>query len=298
MQRLRRPSTLALGGLLAGAVAVVVLAIAGLDFLGTLAGAALAVTALAVVVVGGLRPIAAAQRAVLRGERQRDARDRARHARTRRGVDRAERRLFAQLEAMGWLRELLALEHPLPATRHWAASPDLLVELVRIIDRSRPLSVVELGSGVSTIVMAARLKAMGQGRLVALEHEASYAEETRQNLALQGLDDVATVLDAPLADVRVGEAEWRWYSLPEEGLPSSIELLLVDGPPGDTGPLARYPALPQLAPRLAPGATIVMDDADRPDEREAARRWQAERPGLSLRHLPLESGAFVLRLPD
>jgi predicted O-methyltransferase YrrM len=298
-RRLRRPTTLSLVALLAGAAAAAVLAVAGVDLVALLLGAATAAAAIAIVVVVGLRPIASAQRGALRGERQRDARDRARHARTRRAVDRAERRLFSQLEALGWLRDLLSLEHPLPPTRHWAASPDLLVELLRIIDRGRPTTVLELGSGVSTIVMAARLEAVGGGRLVALEHDPAYAAETRRNLALHGLDGVATVLDAPLSTLRVGEEEWSWYTLPEEGLPApaSVDLLLVDGPPGATGHLARYPALPLLAPRLAPGATIVVDDADRPDEREMARRWQSERPGLSLQHLPLESGAFVLRLP-
>jgi predicted O-methyltransferase YrrM len=277
-----------------------------LDLPGVILGAAVAGGVIAAVAGGAaalmalrkLRSIGRAQRAIIRSEHQRDARERARHARTRRAVDRAELRLFVQLEALGWLRDALALEHPLPPTRPWAVAPDLLLELVRIIDRSRPTSVLELGSGVSTIVMAARLKALGQGRLVALEHEPRFAEETRRNLALQGLEGVARVLDSPLGKVRIGKGDWRWYQLPAEGLPASVELLLVDGPPGATGPLARYPALPQLAPRLAPGATIVLDDADRPDERETTRRWQAERPGLSVQHLPLESGAVVLRLPD
>ncbi|MGD6699309.1 hypothetical protein VWV08_22305, partial [Xanthomonas citri pv. citri] len=59
-----------------------------------------------------------------------------------------------------------------------------------------------------------------------------------------------------------------------------IELLLVDGPPRASGPRARYPALPLLGTRLAPGARIVLDDVDRTEEQEAADAWLAETPGL------------------
>ena len=36
---------------------------------------------------------------------------------------------------------------------------------------------------------------------------------------------------------------------------------------------SRYPALPALEPRLAPGAIVVLDDATRPGEREILERW-------------------------
>ena len=54
-----------------------------------------------------------------------------------------------------------------------------------------------------------------------------------------------------------------------------IDLLLVDGPPGygEGMERSRYPALPALEPRLAPGAMVVLDDASRPGEREIIERW-------------------------
>ena len=107
---------------------------------------------------------------------------------------------------------------------------------------------------------------------------------------------MASVVDAPLADVSVGAATWSWYGL-AAGVPGVIDALFVDGPPGDTGSLARYPALPLLRERLAPGATIFVDDGDRPDEREMVRRWQAEVDGLQAAHLPLVKGAWLLTMP-
>lgn len=215
--------------------------------------------------------------------------------RTAEAIEAAERRLFSQLEALDWLREELRLDHPLPPTRGFAAAPDALVELVRLVDQVSPEQVVELGSGVSTIVLARRLQQVGRGRLTALEHLPEHAERTRAELARQGLLDVAEVVDAPLVDVSLGDASWRWYVT--ERVPGTIDLLFVDGPPSGTGPLARYPALPMLRERLTPGSVILVDDGDRPDERQVVERWQAEVPGLQATHLALTKGAWLLGLP-
>jgi predicted O-methyltransferase YrrM len=284
------------GILLAALAAVAVLVLAGLDLLALVMGAAVAIGALLVIVRVLSRSVERERRIGRRRERGLERTAKAAQKRLREHVTATERRLFAQVEAMGWLQQQLGLRHPLPPTRGWAASPDLLVELVRLIDETRPERVLELGSGVSTVVMAARLRSTGRGTLTALEHDPSYAAGTRRELELQGLDDVATVLEAPLTRVRVGETEWTWYDLPE-GLSPGVGLLLVDGPPGTTGSLARYPALPLLAGRLAPGAILVLDDAARPDEQEIVKRWQAERPDLEVRSLTSESGAALLVLP-
>ncbi len=211
-------------------------------------------------------------------------------------VDAAELRLYQQLEALDWLQAELQLAHPLPPARGWAAAPDALAELVHLVDRARPAQVVELGSGVSTIVIARRLQQLGHGRLVALDHLPAFASQTRAELARQGLAEVATVVDAPLVDVRIDAETWRWYALGAD-VPARIDALFVDGPPGTMGPLARYPALPLLRDRLTPGAIVFVDDGDRADEQEIVRRWQAQDDGLEARHLPLSKGAWLLTVP-
>ena len=74
-------------------------------------------------------------------------------------------------------------------------------------------------------------------------------------------------------------------------------MLLVDGPVGALGPQARYPALPLLRERLLPGAVVLLDDADRPEEQEVLARWQADWPELSSAMLRLEKGAARLVVP-
>ena len=52
-----------------------------------------------------------------------------------------------------------------------------------------------------------------------------------------------------------------------------LDLLVIDGPPWTLHPLTRGSA-ESVFSRLAPGATIMLDDAARPGERIVARRWR------------------------
>jgi predicted O-methyltransferase YrrM len=205
-------------------------------------------------------------------------------------------RLYGQLEALAAIRDTLDGRLALPSTRDWAASADLLRELITVVLARRPRVVVETGSGTSTVIIAACLQRLGGGHLWSLEHLPRFAGETRAMLEARGLADWATVVDAPLADVRIGDGTWSWYDLAGFPVGGPIEILFVDGPPGDTGPLARYPALPMLLDRLAPGAAVLVDDGARPDERAMIARWRAEVPALDVRQLPLEKGGTLLTL--
>jgi predicted O-methyltransferase YrrM len=203
-------------------------------------------------------------------------------------------RLFDQLEALDAIRDTLGGRIAVPPTTDWAASADLLRELVTVVMARRPKVIVETGSGTSSVVMAGCLERLGDGHLWSLEHLTSYAGETRDLVAAAGLEHRVTIVDAPLVDVRLGEGTWSWYDISDLPDIGPIDLLFVDGPPGDTGRLARYPALPMLLDRLAPEAAIVIDDSARPDELEMVARWRAEVPGLTLRQLRTQKGGTLL----
>lgn len=215
-------------------------------------------------------------------------------ARARDTVLRGQDNLFRQWESLLALYTDLHLEYGLPGTRGWAGSPDFLLAVARRVLTTRPARVVECSSGVSTLLIARALQLNGAGHVYSLEHEVAYAEKTRQELDRHGLGDWATVIHAPLGACRTEVGEQRWYDI--SALPEGdINLLVIDGPPGTTGPLARYPAGPQLFARLSSGAAVYLDDADRPDERDAVARWQREFAGLQSEMVALEKGMTVLR---
>ena len=112
---------------------------------------------------------------------------------------------------------------------------------------------------------------------MALESSADYADSTRVELAKHRLQDRAQVLHAPLVDTTVpGRENQPWYDISVLPDLPPVDLLFVDGPVGSIAHQVRYPAYPLLADRLAPGATVVLDDTGRPAEAAIAQAWKQE----------------------
>lgn len=203
---------------------------------------------------------------------------------------------FRQLEALQNLNAVLPTSDVLPATRGWAASPDLLLTLVDLVITERPSLIVECGSGASTLWLALALRRFGiDGRIIALDHDPVFSGRTRDFLARHDVLDLAEVRDAPLESFSLDGETYSWYARTAWEDLAGIDLLFVDGPPAATGHQARYPALPLLNKSLSPIATIVLDDLIVPDMREVLPRWLDADPGFSSEILPLEKQAAVLR---
>ncbi len=202
-------------------------------------------------------------------------------------------------EAWTALYASVPLAAPAAAPAAWAASPEALRHMVQTILLYKPDLVIELGSGSSTVWMAGALERNGHGHIVSLDHEAKFAEATRQRLTQHRLSHRAQVLHAPLVPTTAGGRQYLWYDLaPLRDLPQGkASLLVVDGPPGGSQRLARYPALPQLAPWLAQDAIVLLDDAARKDEQQIARLWIADSSlGVwAQSFFPTEKGLSVLR---
>ena len=203
---------------------------------------------------------------------------------------------FRQLEALQNLSAVLPANDVLPATRGWAASPDLLVVLVNLLITERPSLVVECGSGASTLWLALAMRQFEiKGRIVALDHDPVFAAKTRDFLARHDVLDLAEVRDAPLESFSVDGETYSWYARQAWEDLTGIDLLFVDGPPAATGPQARYPALPLLIGSLNPVATIVLDDLIVPDMQKVLRLWLDAHPEFGSEILPLEKEAALLR---
>ncbi len=207
----------------------------------------------------------------------------------------ARREDYRQVEALFSLFALLKPNAPLPPMREWACSPDLLTTILEQINFHRPGQVLELGSGVSTLVAAYGLKQRGSGRLLALEHDPLHVVITEQRLANHQLNDLAQVTHAPLETIAVGGRQRAWYATDALAQLDAIDLLIIDGPPGIVGELARYPALPLLYDRLSDEAVIIMDDGQRDEEQLIVALWLEQFDDLTAESLPSEKGTVILR---
>ncbi len=206
------------------------------------------------------------------------------------------RQTFRQLEALQNLTAVLPAHDVLPATRVWAASPDLLLVLVDLVITERPSLVVECGSGASTLWLALAMRRFGiDGRIIALDHDPVFGGKTREFLARHDVGDLAEVRDAPLESFSLDGQTYPWYARRAWEDLKGIDLLFVDGPPATTGRQARYPALPLLSESLSPVATAVLDDLIVPDMQKVLRLWLDAYPDFDSEILPLEKQAAVLR---
>ncbi|GAA1270600.1 hypothetical protein GCM10009677_24240 [Sphaerisporangium rubeum] len=211
----------------------------------------------------------------------------------------ATRQNYSQLEALVDVRSLLQPRAPLPPLRGWAASPDVLRLLIERIATTHPKTILECGSGSSTIWLAYAAQRFAGNHVIALEHDERFAEATQALILAHGLQDVAEVRLAPLTDWHPAadpdEESIPWYATRALSDLPEIGLVFVDGPPGATAPAVRYPAVPALLPYCSADAWIVLDDADRPAEKAIVERWLAEYPELTAVSHKAEKGAVVLR---
>jgi len=159
--------------------------------------------------------------------------------------------------------------------------------------------IIELGSGLSTLIMAYCLERNSNGSVLSIEHDKKYAEQTRRMLTDHGLNTFARVVEAPLKELSCDNLKCFWYTLPNN-LPRDIEMLIIDGPPplADMNPLTRYPALPMLQQHLAPDAIIFLDDASRPAEQECLSLWQRNFGFKYYKYLHHEKGTAIFTISD
>lgn len=178
---------------------------------------------------------------------------------------------------------------PMPSTGGFALDAQALAHLVSLVEERRPQRILELGSGTSSIWLGYLCRSFG-GRLVTIDHLEEYLELTRGALTRHHLNDQVETRLAPLEAVQCQGTNYNWYAVEAlEGL-SDIDMVLVDGPPAATGEMARYPALPLIMDRLAPNATVILDDAHRKDEGDILATWRRAHPDF----IHIEAGASRL----
>jgi len=205
----------------------------------------------------------------------------------------------ALLQAHSQLQRLVPMSQAMPRPGTWAASEDLLLYLVGHVLREKPALIVDLGSGQSSVWMAAALRQSGSnGRVVAIDHDVKYAEQTRELAAAHGLSRWLDVRVAPLQETQIEGQTYTWYDRSLMTDLPNIGLLSVDGPPGQGGKNARWPAFPLLQAQMATDGVVVMDDMVRNDEQVIVADWLTRFPQWQVTNLQFEKGAAVLRRAD
>ena len=155
----------------------------------------------------------------------------------------------------------------------WSISDVLAVELIRYLEWRKPKRILEIGSGLSTVVLGAYAVRHGAS-VVTLEHAWKFYRRTQQVLVEFGMEKQVRLKLAPL---RSRQFEWSGQRFPwyDTKLRGAFDFVFVDGPPEAEG---RNAVLFAIAEHLAPSWELWLDDARRNHERECLRCWQQEFP--------------------
>ncbi|MFZ4124056.1 MAG: O-methyltransferase [Candidatus Planktophila sp.] len=193
---------------------------------------------------------------------------------------------YRQGEALQQLFALLKFDVAIPPTRSWAASPDLLLTIAELVRTHKPRLVVELGSGVSTLIVA---KAGGR-KVISIDNSEEFAAKTRDMLKVHKVRGV----EVRVAALKPHKSGVDWYDTTKLSSLTKIDMLIIDGPPGSKNPDARKPALTELIKKLSPKAIVIIDDVKRTGERDLAEAFAKALPNHTLNILDHEKGTAVI----
>ncbi len=165
--------------------------------------------------------------------------------------------------------------HPVPADDGWTLALDALRFLHRIVVHLHPTHVLELGSGLSTRVLA---RACGQEniacRISSLDHDPEFGRPAAGDAADFPASVQVKFQLAPVVARDFGGKLLPAYLLDPAQLatPDPVDLILIDGPPITLG--GREGTLYQVMQFARPGTLVLLDDASRASERSAVAHWK------------------------
>jgi len=193
------------------------------------------------------------------------------------------------------LQKELSFESELPVTVDWSAAPDFLFLIKEYAQKTKPQTIVECSSGLTTLTLAKCCQLNGQGQVYSLENGEEYVEQSRNNLIAFNLEEHARVIHAPLSSILIEDKQYDWYSLSE--LPEQkIDMLVIDGPPGFIQKHSRFPAIPLLFEHLADNSIVFLDDAAREEEKELVTMWVEQYPEIEHEYVETERGCSILKI--
>lgn len=164
------------------------------------------------------------------------------------------------------------LQDPRTPRTTWSISDALAVELTRYLELRKPERILEIGSGLSTVVLGAYAVRHGAS-VVTLEHAWKFYQRTRQALAQFGMDKQVQLRLAPLQSrqfERYGR-EAPWYDTWLSGI---FDFVFVDGPRRTRDATASSSPSQSTSPRAGNcgSTTLVSRATPRPSICSPARR--------------------------
>ena len=209
--------------------------------------------------------------------------------------------LYNQTESLIKIHNLIKFRHPLPPFRNWAVSPDISLILISEILSVRPKTIVDFGSGISTLLARYSLDLIDdtenlERRIYSFDHEEKFVKATQNEISLHNFSWDPKIIYAPLSTIKINDFNFEFYETTELDSIEVVDLIFIDGPHGKNGILDRFPALSLTFNKLSQNGVIVIDDTKNfPESQKLVQLWRQEYPELHYEEFETELGTVVFR---
>jgi predicted O-methyltransferase YrrM len=204
-------------------------------------------------------------------------------------------RLYDQLAGLQQIQNVMDHKPVLRPMRGWAMSPDAMAWILADLQERKSPTVVEFGSGQSTVIIASMIRNLGSGGLISVEHDPHHAAIIQRQLAACGLDGLVDLRLLELKEFPPVDGHSVGRSYPTIQLPDAqIDVALIDGPPIANGRFTRYPPLQWALDHLADQGSVYLDDSARRPERDLLAYLRKTEPELRITELPSEKGLSLI----
>lgn len=147
--------------------------------------------------------------------------------------------------------------------------------------KAEPRSIVELGTGMSTLMFSIFAAYQAERRrpvpnTISIDHDHHWLSITEERLRELGTATAVRLLLCPLVCDEKHSDRHPCYRFDDPSVSTVLAgaqptFILIDGPPGSVG---RHETLPRLSRWLTHKAEVLLDDAWRAGEKEALVNWK------------------------
>lgn len=181
---------------------------------------------------------------------------------------------------------MVSLNKVIDAYLPWSDSaikPAVLQKIINDIILNNRKTIVECGSGISTLYIAKilKLKSIKDGKIYSIDHDKKWIEILQGYIQELDISSYVKLIHAPLKPFTSDFKNVDWYDqdvLTEEIKSKKIDQLIVDGPPAYKKEIefSRYPAVTYFKNKLSNSFSVFLDDTDRKAEYEIIKKWADE----------------------